>query len=81
MKQHLLRQGYAATDIEMVSDSTTFAAGIAAYNNGLPQGQTITAAYVIRRGTDGFVLVKPTNRDTHIYYSTTWQIEMAVQAN
>jgi hypothetical protein len=81
VKLHLLRQGYAPADVEIVTDSTTCAAGVAAYNQGLPAGATITAAYIIQRGTDGFVLVLPNNRDTHIYYTTTWNIEKAVQAN
>jgi hypothetical protein len=81
VKLHLLRQGYGAADVEMVTDSTTCAAGVAAYNAGLPASATIAAAYIIRRGSDGFVLVLPSNRDTHIYYTTSWELEKAVQAN
>jgi hypothetical protein len=81
VKLHLRGQGYSDADIELVTDPAICAAGVAAYNHGLPPGMTIQAAYIIRRGTNGFVLVSPAFRDTHRYYTASWQLEGALQGH
>jgi hypothetical protein len=68
-------EGFAGADIQIVTDSATCAAGLAAYNVGAPPELVLTEAHFIRRGTQGFVLVPPGDLDSQWYYSSTWAFE------
>ena len=74
LQQRLVEHGYAESEIVMVTDSATCATGIAAHNATEPAAHHVTEAYVIRRGTRGFILVSPAD-ETEFYYSPTWALE------
>lgn len=65
--------GEAADSLQVVTNSATCAAVIAAYNRiEVPEYQ-VTDAYVLRRGSAGFVLISPKRLNYAAYFSRTWE--------
>jgi hypothetical protein len=56
-----------------VTDSATCAVAIAAYNRLEVPAYQVTDAYLLRRGSDGFVLISPKRMNYAVYFSRTWQ--------
>lgn len=66
------------SDIALVTDSLTCAAGIAAYNQ--ENGTAISSAWVIQIGTSGYAVVSPTNQvgefKPYYLFNTSWQLKV-----
>ncbi len=75
LKRRLIEfSGYSAADVVLVTDGTICAAGVAAHNAAVPSSHQIIDATVVRRGSDGFILVSPID-ETEYWFSTTWVLE------
>lgn len=80
LKRELVEHGgYPDSAVVVVSDSVTCAAGVAAYNSGVAANLHIADAYIIRRGTDGYVLIPPREPYPSVYYSSTWSAQAVLE--
>jgi hypothetical protein len=68
------------SDIVLVTDSTTCAAGVTAYN--ATNGRGVTSAYVVALGESGFVVVDPQDRTGELLmmyvFDSQWRFKTAV---